>query len=66
MKFNMQVETVFDYDEEAGAAEALFSHLIKTEAPVLLIEQARKQAFDLRWQAEHSPYIQPIIEKKLL
>ena len=66
MKYNKRVEAVFDYNEEARAAEALFSHLIKTEAPVLLIEQARKQAFELRWQAEHSPYIQPIIEKKLL
>ena len=41
-----------DFEEEAKAADLLAVHLEKVEAPQVLIEQAKKQAAELRERAE--------------
>lgn len=43
----------FDYEAEAKAADLLAEHLMKVDAPKVLVEQARKQAAWLRAKSEH-------------
>jgi hypothetical protein len=42
------MDTTFDLEEEAEAADKVADYLKKVEAPQALVDEARKQAADLR------------------